>query len=504
MESALKHLKYARREAVYAARHVVDAFNAQAARNAPLAYGALGAGVLATAALYKLATAERRGTLYDQYPVQDNSADIIDVISVGAGPSGSTMGYFLAREGRRVVLLEKKQFPRDKYCGDAVATMAQDILREMGVMKELVDEDLGHFSQNGGFVSPGGNSFIGNSAKEMKRDAKYNQGAIIAVKRIVLDDKIAKAAKRMGAELVENTNVTGAVFNAQSGIWTVTAETEDKKIVTYKCRVLVCADGSPSKLARQLGLVHTEPNGVCSRQYIQNNTHFKYDGVVFYPRSLLPGYCAIIREARGELNYLTYIIPGGPAKDEDLNRLHHEYMESDPFISKALGPNPQAERMKAASLRLGGISKSYTDHLLIIGDAAGLIDPLTGEGIQYAMGSGKIAAQTLIEAFQQRDLTSHFLKKYHQRWMQSFGHDFWVSMKMSLFLYRFPIFLDAAAKLVERRGASFLAEWAGVMTGLQSKIWFLRPDVGPFIVMEVFGEVFRRLFGKKKAVTGRL
>eukprot|EP01132_Coremiostelium_polycephalum_P001524 gene1524-1918_t len=465
---------------------------------------AVGAGIVVAKTLLNCAKGYEKRYNYDS--IKNLSFDdetVYDVGVIGAGPSGSVLGYYLAREGRKVALFEKKQFPRDKYCGDAVATMAQDILREMGVMKELVDEDLGHFAQNGGFVSPSGNSFIGNSAKELKRDAKYNRGAVIAVKRIHLDEKVAKAAKRMGADLLENTTVENYTFDRETGIWTIeTVDSNDQtKKLTYKARVLVCADGSPSSAARQLGYVKTEPNGVCSRAYVKGNTTFRYDGVVFYPRSLLPGYCAIIREARDELNYLAYIIPGGKVTVDELSKFHHQYMTEDPFISKALGPNPDIERMKAAPLRLGGIKKSFDDHLLIVGDAAGFIDPLTGEGIQYAMEGSKIAAQVLIQAFNERDLSHQSLKRYQDRWMARFGHEFNMSMKMSLFLYRFPIVLDAAAKLIEKRGSRFLAEWASVMTGEREKWWFLRPDVGPFIVLEIFGEMFRRVFKPNKQIT---
>ncbi|EGG24878.1 putative CMF receptor CMFR1 [Cavenderia fasciculata] len=459
---------------------------------------AVGAGVVAAATISKFVNCEGKRYDFAAIPNMTYEESIYDVITIGAGPSGSTLGYYLAREGRKVALLEKKKFPRDKFCGDAVATMAQDILREMGVMKELVDEDLGHFAQNGGFVSPNGNSFIGNSAKELARDAKYNRGAVIAVKRIYLDEKIAKAAKRMGAELIENTTVNTAKFDRETGLWTIECvDSENNTPSVYKARCLICADGSPSAAARALGYVKTEPNGVCSRSYVKNNTTFKYDGVVFYPKSLLPGYCAIIREARDELNYLAYIIPGGEATIDDLSKFHHEYMEKDPFISAALGPNPDIERMKAAPLRLGGIKKSYDDHMLIIGDAAGFIDPLTGEGIQYAMEGSKIAAEVLIRAFREKDLSHQSLKRYQDRWMSRFGHEFDMSMKMSLLLYRFPIVLDAAASLIGKRGSRFLAEWAAVMTGVEPKTWFLRPDVGPFIFLEIITECGRRIFKKQ-------
>lgn len=61
-----------------------------------------------------------------------------DVVVVGAGPSGSCLSYFLAKQGRKILLLEKKVFPRDKYCGDAVCKTAIEILHEMGVYDELV------------------------------------------------------------------------------------------------------------------------------------------------------------------------------------------------------------------------------------------------------------------------------------------------------------------------------------------------------------------------------
>ena len=75
------------------------------------------------------------------------------------------------------------------------------------------------------------------------------------------------------------------------------------------------------------------------------------------------------------------------AQEADLKRLHDGALKSDPFISKAIGPKAKIERMRAAALRLGsqGVPKSYDDHLIIVGDAAGHIDPLTGEGIHTAM-----------------------------------------------------------------------------------------------------------------------
>jgi len=368
-------------------------------------------------------------------------------------------------------------------------------------MKEIIDEDKGHFITNGGFVSPCGNSFVGDTSTEPQPTGNYNQynrGAVATVKRIVLDEKMVQAAEQVGALLVEGVTVVEATFSRTTGIWTLDGRIEGPSTVYYKARALVCADGATSKLARSLGIVKTDPNAVCSRAYVVPPYPFKWDGVMFYPRSLLPGYCAIVREAGDELNYVTYILSGGLVKEEDLARLHHEFMKKDPYISQALGPAPAMERMKAASVRVGGVEKSYDDHVLVVGDAAGFVDPHTGLGIQYAIEGGKIAASTLLDGLVAGDLSSEFLRTYHTRWMRAFGGDFYWSMKITFFLYRFPIFFDATAKLIQRRGSRFFMEWVRAITGARRKTWFLRLDVLPFLFFEVIIEIIRRQFSRRR------
>lgn len=84
-----------------------------------------------------------------------------DAVIVGAGPSGSTTAFYLAKDGASVALLDKEKFPRDKFCGDAVCTPAIKILEDMGVLQELRDANEVKFADNGGFVSPSGLSYIG-------------------------------------------------------------------------------------------------------------------------------------------------------------------------------------------------------------------------------------------------------------------------------------------------------------------------------------------------------
>jgi geranylgeranyl reductase family protein len=394
---------------------------------------------------------------------------VFDVAIVGAGPSGSTCAYYLARCGRRVLLLEKKSFPRDKLCGDAVCSHAQVHLERMGVLQAILAENKGRWAEVGGLVSPAGIRYIGNSARHT------NGSLVIAVKRIILDEKIARAAQNAGAHLVENYAVTRTDFDRASGRWTIRSRSADQP--AFQARVLVACDGASSSLARTLGLVKSAPDAVCSRSYVRGNTHdFTADGVVFYPPEILPGYCALFREAGDEVNFACYILPGGKCASADLHKMHAHLLRN-PDVRQALGPRAEMEPMRGAGLRLGGIRKSYGDHLLIVGDAAGHIDPLTGEGIHHAMDAAELAAQTLDEALAAGNLRAGFLKRYQDRWKKCFGRDFFWSRQMAKFSVRFPIFLDAFAAVSQRRGPAFLAEWATIMTGARPKSAFLRPGI---------------------------
>ncbi|KAJ8312799.1 hypothetical protein KUTeg_010172, partial [Tegillarca granosa] len=378
-----------------------------------------------------------------KYPSDDTKnvdKEHYDVAIAGAGPAGAVCAYYLGKLGWKCLLLEKKKFPRDKYCGDAVCKTAIEILIDMGIYEQLIKEKKALVSDNGGLVSPGGLSYIGRSKEELGEIP-----AALACKRILLDEAVAMAAKRMGADLREEWPVGDAKFDNDAGLWTV-----------YK-----------------------EGDSICSRAYIEGGTHkFKADGAVFYNKDLLPGYAALFRHPNDELNYCCYIIPGNPkVKGEDLPYWHDHLLHKDPHISRAVGSDFKIERMKAASLRLGGEKVTYGNHLLIVGDAAGMIDPLTGEGIHHAMDGGKLAAEFLDEALQHGNYDKDVMSIYHDRWMDKFG-----SMMFCLLAYRFPILLDASTAAIQRKGRV-------------PKIHMLKPEYSFTITFELMRLTVSRLFG---------
>ena len=416
--------------------------------------------------------------------LNDKNKSHYDVAIVGGGPSGSTCGYYLSKAGAKVAVLDKEQFPRDKICGDAVCKTAIEILfdmqtsvngKKMSVFQQLQVENKSHVADSGGLVSPSGISYIGRSHEELG-----SIPAAIAVKRIHLDEAIARAGQHAGTDLKEKFNVTDAKFNQSTGLWTITSS--DAQSVT--ARVLVCADGAQSGLARKLGIVQGEPQGSCTRAFVKGGKHnFNADGVVFYDRDMLPGYAALFRHPNDELNYCAYLIPGNPkVTNDDLKKWHFKLLRENPFMRQALGDDfddedeDQIEPMRAGPLRLGGVPVSYSEHCLVTGDAAGFIDPLTGEGIHHAMDSGRITARVLLAAIRAGNYSAEAMgKRYQQTWLNEFGYDFTWSMSICQFLYRYPVLIDAATAAVARKGNKFLARWADIMTGRVPKVHLLHP-----------------------------
>lgn len=405
-------------------------------------------------------------------------SEIFDVCIVGAGPSGATCAWYLAKAGKRVLMLEKRKFPRDKICGDAVCLNAQNHMAKMGVLQELEAEKKGNWSLLGGLVAPSGRGFIGDSAHS------FGQKLVVAVKRKDLDEKMAMAAKRAGADLREHHTFNGATLDKARGVWTLDVSANGTA-TTFEARALVAADGAHSHVLQLLGHDVPQPDGICSRAYIKAGTHnFEADGVAFYTSDLIPGYCALFKEADGDVNFCTYIIPGGKAKNEDLREIHERLLREHPLISKAVGPNAEVAKMQGAPLRLGAHVKSYFDHMVVIGDAAGHIDPLTGEGIHTAMDGGWLAAEELISALEVGDLSQKRLKRYEARWMKQFGNDFRVSAWMAKFYTRFPIFVEASARVMQKKGAKMLFEWGKMMTGVAPKTGFLHPKMFMPVLIE--------------------
>jgi flavin-dependent dehydrogenase len=275
----------------------------------------------------------------------------------------------------------------------------------------------------------------------------------------------------VGAELIENASVTDVSLS--DSVWTVRCK--DGRQFLGHC--LIAADGAKSKIARALGIVTTGANSVASRQYIKGGTHnFTSDGVLLYPPYVLPGYVALFRHTNDDIDLGCYVLPGGRVPLTELKSVLSNEVASDPFVREVLGDHAEPlEPPALAPLRLGGEPRSHGERFILLGDAAGQTDPLTGEGIHTAMIAAKIAARVLHEAFDEGDLSARRLASYHRAWMKEFGRDFPISAAAGRAINRFPTLLDTAVVAAQRHGASFMDNFGAAMTGVKPKSLFLSP-----------------------------
>ena len=327
-----------------------------------------------------------------------------DVIVVGAGPAGSSAAYWMANAGLNVTLLEKTTFPREKVCGDGLTPRGTRALVDMGID---VSEAAG-WLHNKGLRVIGGGLRLELPWPELAGFPNYG----LVRPRADLDQLLVNQAVKAGAQLHERTSVTAPVLDRSGRVVGVEALTgEEKRPVTFRAPVVVACDGVSGRLALALGLQRNQrrPMGVAVRRYYTSpRTHDDHleswlelwDGPAEAEGStLLPGYGWIFGMGDGTVNVGLGVLNSSTGYQRtDYRALLTSWLAATPEEwglreENACGP------IRGAGLPMGfNRSPHYTRGLVLVGDAAGSVNPFNGEGIPYAMESGKMAAAAIVQA----------------------------------------------------------------------------------------------------------
>jgi len=332
-----------------------------------------------------------------------------DVAIIGAGPAGSIVAQRLAAAGVQVVLLERAAFPRDKPCGDGVTTKGLNILNRVGLgewASQFLAPEIGRMS------SPNGQTLD----MSLKTDG-YCYGRTIP--RRLLDDQLARVATEAGARLVEGTRAwmversNGAQPLVTAGALRVTAE------------MVILADGSHAPVTRRLGLAHGPPEILAIRQYLAGDTGPAERLEIHFRRNLLPGYAWVFPIGEGRVNvgigtHIQRVRRGEVPLREALSRF-----AADPTATQdRLAQAEPLGSMRSHPLRTRlGATRTHAERILVAGDAAGLVSPLSGEGIAPAMESGLLAASHVLSAFETGDFSASALSAYSHALESRYGAD---------------------------------------------------------------------------------
>jgi geranylgeranyl reductase family protein len=330
-------------------------------------------------------------------------ADEADVIVVGAGPGGSAAAYHMARHGLRVLLLEKTEFPREKVCGDGLTPRATRQLIRMGV----------DTSEKAGWLQNRGLRVIGGGVR-LELDwpdlASFPNYGLVRT-RLDFDDMLAKRAVEAGALLRTGVTVTGPVLDADGHAIGVEAKTgPGREPVQYRAPLVVAADGVSGKFPLAMGLAKRDdrPLGVAVRRYYRSPVRADDDYLESWLElrsaqdrdRLLPGYGWIFGLGDGRVNVGLGILNSSSA----FGRTNYRAMLSD-----WLNTTPEEWGMRGEANADGPILGAalpmgfnrvphYTRGVMLVGDSGGMVNPMNGEGIAYAMESGELAAEVAVQA----------------------------------------------------------------------------------------------------------
>jgi len=367
---------------------------------------------------------------------------IYDIIIVGAGPAGTSAALFAKRNGLEPLLLEKSVFPRDKICGDALSGKSVRILRELDLLEKTRYLPGAHIKR----ITFGGPKYQ-KFDLHLKGDSEGKNDEGFSIRREIFDEMMFRSVQEAGIDTIEGFTVNR--INKKNGYVTgVTGiQKESNEEYSFSSKLILGADGYNSIVSKELGLYNMdmEHTSVGIRCYYENVKDLTDQIELHYVPELNPGYLWIFPSDGNRAN-----IGAGLSKDDakqkkiNLVNVMEDILSKPPFAERFSEATP-LEKAKGWNLPLGSIHrKNYGNGFMLLGDAAGIIDPFTGEGIGNALVSGKIAADIAKQALSVNDCSSNILKAYDVQLWKALGSELKVSTKLqnlakSKFLLNFVI-----------------------------------------------------------------
>ncbi|MHA1836933.1 MAG: geranylgeranyl reductase family protein [Candidatus Heimdallarchaeota archaeon] len=336
-----------------------------------------------------------------------------DVIVVGAGPAGSTTARFIAKEGFKVKILDARQhIGIPVRCGEAIGKETINDILKIGVPKDALRTEV-----------MGIRVF---SPALKKIDYRLSSGGGYVVDRRIFDKELLVGAALEGADVQLNTRVTGISIDKDKGV--ILKANHNGKEITETAKVVVGADGLYSIIARETGLA--EP---IDAKDLDTSIGYEMAGLEIDEPTMLDlymgnevaprGYVWIFPKSENTANVGIGVGVGFAKKS--VKEYLDDFIHKHPLLKERF-KNAKIIEERVGAIPVGGeLEKLATDRVLLVGDAARQVNPLTGGGIAYGMEAGKMISDTLVEAFEKEKFNENFLRqKYEKLWQSAYGKSF--------------------------------------------------------------------------------
>ena len=388
-----------------------------------------------------------------------------DVLVIGGGPAGAAMGYWTAELGHSVTIVERKHFPREKTCGDGLTPRAVKELGDMGL-----GEQLKQFHRYEGLRATA-------HGKELELQwpthPLYPRHGYV-VRRRELDAMVAFNAEKSGATLLQGHEALEPLMEKGCVRGAIVNNLDEDRKVAIRASYVVIADGANSRFGRSLGTARTRawPYGTAIRTYWTSPRHAEpwiesALDVKDRQGNSMPGYGWIFPVGDGTINVGVGLLSTFK-KFKDVNTTHlldsYAHMIADRW---EIDPGSPECRATSGKIPMGGsvFPKMGPTHL-VIGDAAGSVNPFNGEGIDYAYETARMAATVLHDALRSGDASA--LQQYPTLLDDEYGQYFKVARLFARVIGRPALMRELSRVGINSRP---LIEWVlRIMANL------LRPD----------------------------
>lgn len=333
-----------------------------------------------------------------------------DVVIVGAGPSGSMTAYWLATAGCHVLLLDAASFPRWKTCGGGITARAARLLPTEA--RESFETELTAL----------------RFSLRLKNTITCHADAplIYGVRRDRFDARLVELAIKAGATFRDECPVSGFAMD-QTG-FRVTAKRD-----VVRASVLVGADGANSRFTRHLNSPHTFSygGGLASEVPLDR-----------VPRGFLDNRIALLDAGSLSRGY-GWVFPKGQTVNVGVGGIDASIRHLHPYFNRLISPGGLVPVKAGAPFSPAGYrlptltsqTRLAKDRLLLVGDAAGLIEPFTGDGISYALASARMAADAVAEGL---ETGGKVFPSYEQRVRTELADDFAHARRLASWFYAWP------------------------------------------------------------------